>query len=399
MSVNVESHSSKSPVPPLRNLTISLTRICNQACSHCWVDAGISHSEEMTNGQICNVLRQARELGAEHVKFTGGEPLLRRGIGDVLLFAVAFGLRVSVETNGTLLLPRFLSRIEEVLDRVHFYVSLDGAKDETHDSFRGQRGAFRKTILNLKELRDWNGYFSIHTVVRSQNLEEIPELHRLVCSLGASQHKLILSIHNMGRGSALQSDSIGPDELFSLLSKLPSQRFWDYNWSPALTRNTSLMTTLPPAFQSEGKAATCGWSQSFLSILADGAVALCQGLYEFEQAKVGNVLNSSLAEVWQEAPLLQETRSWSGRDLDGVCGNCAVADSCRGLCRASAISTYSELRAPYPLCQQLYEMGRFPKHMLVEPDVDCSYFSPSNHTIRRRSLPLTVVNRSSEGTD
>ncbi len=246
----------------LKNLTISLTLACNQGCSHCWVDAGSPHAAEMSNDDICNVLRQAREIGAEHVKFTGGEPLLRRDFPDVLSYAANLGFRVSVETNGTLITPSFLSAIDQFMERLHFYVSLDGVRPETHDSFRAQRGAFRRTVSHLEGLRRVGGYFSIHTVVRRENLAEILGIFELARKLGASQHKLILSIHDMGRGSDLQGSSIAPRELFELLRALPAQKFWDYNWSPRRTRETTLMTTLPPAFQPEGRSATCGWSQT-----------------------------------------------------------------------------------------------------------------------------------------
>src|ERR1700733_7568543 len=95
---------------PLKNLTISLTLACNQGCSHCWVDAGAALQAELSNSDICSVLRQSRELGAEHVKFTGGEPLLRQGFSAVLSYAADLNFRISVETNGTLLRPEFISQ-------------------------------------------------------------------------------------------------------------------------------------------------------------------------------------------------------------------------------------------------------------------------------------------------
>lgn len=386
----------------LKNLTISLSLACNQGCSHCWVDAGAAHTAEMSNDDICDILRQAREIGAEHVKLTGGEPLLRRGFSGILSYAAELGFRISVETNGTLIRPAFISEVQSFMNQLHFYVSLDGASAHTHDSFRGQKGAFHRTISNLQEVRRAEGYFSIHTVVRRDNLDEIPDVFELARQLGASQHKLILSIHDLGRGSSIQGSSITPQELFALLQTLPEQKFWDYNWSPLRTRETSLMTTLPPAFQPGGRSVTCGWSQTFLAVLANGEAALCQGLYEVDEAKAGNVLATSVAEVWHNSPLFTETRRWSGADLDGICSNCAVADSCRGLCRASAIAAYGDLRAPYPLCQTLYEMGQFPESMLLDGARDCSYSPRSNGSLgrnnsieigQRRRLPLTVLSK------
>jgi radical SAM protein with 4Fe4S-binding SPASM domain len=362
-------------VPPtsLDNITISLTLNCNQGCKHCWVDAGTAGTDELDNDEVADLLRQARGLGARHVKFTGGEPLLRKGFADILDVAYGLGFRISLETNGTALFPGVIGRLRPLFDRLHLYVSLDGATAEVHDTFRAQPGAFRRTVANLADLREQDGFFSIHTVTRKQNLAEIPDIFALSQRLGASQLKLILSVHDLGRGREMQDESITPDELFALVDRLPPQRFWDYQWSPERSRETVLMTTLPPAFQPAGHAVTCGWGTSYAAVLANGDVAICHGMYELDEAKAGNVRQRSLADLWLSSTLFTQTRSWQAGDLLGVCGNCVVADSCRGLCRASAIAHYRDLRAPYPLCQTLYQAGRFPAAMLRDPARDASF--------------------------
>lgn len=363
----------------LRNITLSTTLTCNEACQHCWVSAGPAPSNDMTADDIRSVLRQAADLGAEHVKLTGGEPLARPDLPALVAFAHELGMRVSVETNGLLLRDRLLRSLSRRGSSPHFYVSLDGAGPGSHDAFRMRRGAFERTVANLRRARDHDYFFSVHTVVRRQIVDELRELHDLVRSLGASQHKLILSVHSLGRGRDVRDESqLRVTDVLRVLDQLPEQRFWDYGWNPAPTRETRLMTTLPPAFQPpDSEITTCGWSQSFLSVLADGSVALCHGLYDVDQAIAGNVLTDSLADIWERSTLFQTTRRWSGGDLRGVCGNCKVRDRCRGLCRASAIGEYRDLRAPYPMCQAFYDSNLFPHEMLEHPDVDCSYPVPA----------------------
>jgi radical SAM protein with 4Fe4S-binding SPASM domain len=364
-------------VERLRNITISTTLTCNEACAHCWVSAGPQPSDDMTSDEISSVLDQAAALGAEHVKFTGGEPLVRGDLPDLVAHAHQLGLRVSVETNGLLLRERLLRSMHRRGGSPHFYVSLDGARPETHDGFRMRRGAFDQTIRNLQTAREHGFFFSIHTVVRAQVFDEVEEIHDLAKNLGASQHKLILTLHNLGRGSGTRpAAQLGIRDILELLERLPTQEFWDYGWDPEPSRETRLMTTLPPAFQPEdAEITTCGWSRSFLAILANGAVALCHGLYDVDQAIAGNVKSESLEDIWHRSALFAETREWTGASLSGVCGNCKVRDRCRGLCRASAIGEYNDLRAPYPLCQTLYDAGLFPEEMLIDPQVDSSYIA------------------------
>jgi radical SAM protein with 4Fe4S-binding SPASM domain len=399
MTVSVDE-ALTSGAPRLENITISLSLSCNQSCKHCWVSAGEATADEITDDEIRSILRQARELGAVHVKFTGGEPLLRPGLVDLLQFAYTLGMRISLETNGTALTDNSLIRLQPLFDRLHFYVSLDGACADTHDAFRGQRGAFRRTTANLRRTRDRGGYFTIHTVVRRGNHEEVPAVLALAQDLGASQLKLILSIHDLGRGTDVQDDALAPADVFALLDRLPPQRLWDYTWSPARTRETLLMTTLPPAFQPSGESATCGWSKSFLAVLANGEVALCHGMYELDEAKAGNIRQRSLADLWLRSALFTETRAWTAEDLSGICGNCAVAVTCRGLCRASAIAKFRDLRAPYPLCQTMYEAGYFPPAMVRDSARDSRYSveaagattgAPTAAVGRAALLPLTVL--------
>jgi radical SAM protein with 4Fe4S-binding SPASM domain len=242
-----------------------------------------------------------------------------------------------------------------------------------------RKGAFETTVANLERARERDYYFSIHTVVRRQILPEVVEIHELARSLGATQHKLILTLHNLGRARATRGDAqVGLRQIFELLERLPPQEFWDYGWDPGPTRDTRLMTTLPPALQAPGvEITTCGWSKSFLSVLANGSVALCHGLYDIEEAVAGNVRTDSLEDIWLRSALFTETRGWSGDMLSGICGNCRVRDVCRGLCRASAIGEFRDIRAPYPMCQALYEEGLFPEAMLVDQSVDSSYLAPA----------------------
>src|SRR5689334_21070574 len=130
----------------LRNITISTTLTCNEACEHCWVSAGPRRSHDITEEEVRSVLEQAVRLGAEHVKFTGGEPLARRDLPALVAHAHGLGLRVSIETNGLLLREKLLRTLDRRGASPHFYVSLDGAVARTHDRFRMRPGAFATTI-------------------------------------------------------------------------------------------------------------------------------------------------------------------------------------------------------------------------------------------------------------
>lgn len=388
----------------IRNLSISLTLLCNQGCQHCWVNARKALEDELSTDEICSILRQARDLGAEQVKLTGGEPFTRKDFLSILLFALNLGYRVSVETNGLLLRDDYLDQLDPFKQRLHFYISLDGATARTHDAFRNSPGAYDKTVRTLHRLAQRQFYFSIHTVANKTNLHEILPLYKMISSIGALQHKVILSIHRLGRGANAQDKSLDVEDIISFTSSLEEINFWDYRWQ--LEQNstgTRLMTTLPPAFHPLDRinASSCGWSVDFCGILANGKVAMCHGAYETEQVVAGSIRDDSLEHIWKHSQFFTTSRGYDFSALKGICGNCAVAPACRGLCRATTVAEYGELLAPYPLCQIMYERGLFPKYMMVDPDRDCAYTPPIEHRhsakcepqMIDRVVPLKVITR------
>lgn len=362
----------------IRNLSISLTMLCNQGCHHCWVNADQAMQNELTTDEILDIIIQARNLGAEHVKLTGGETFTRKDIAFLIKYCLECGLRVSVETNGMLLRKEHLQEFNDFKDQLLFFVSLDGANAKTHDGFRNSHGAYKKTLRALKRLSEQGFRFSIHTVANKTNLHEIIPLYNFLCKLGAKQHKVILSIHRLGRGRHIQDMSLDIEDIIWLVNSFDEISFWDYRWQTRQDSKTILMLTLPPAFQplNNLNSYTCGWGIDFCSILANGNVAMCHGSYEHEMAIAGNIREASLESLWKTSEFFVNARQTEARELKGICGNCVAAPACRGLCRTNAIAEYGEFLAPYPFCQEMYDLGLFPEYMLVDPHEVSTYSAP-----------------------
>ncbi len=228
-------------------------------------------------------------------------------------------------------------------------------------------------MRNLESARELGYYFSIHTVVRREIVDEVIEIHALARRLGASQHKLILTLQNLGRGRHGRDQAqLGLHEIFTLLERLPRQEFWDYGWDPEPTRDTRLMTTLPPALQppvprSRPAAGAVPFSRCLPTARSPSATGSTTSRTPSPATCAMTRLRiSGDGAIHRDPPLVR-------RGPLGVCANCKVRERCRGLCRASAIGEYGDLRAPYPMCQALYDEGLFPSAMLVRPDFDSSY--------------------------
>ncbi|HEX9261099.1 MAG TPA: PTO1314 family radical SAM protein [Candidatus Bathyarchaeia archaeon] len=155
-----------------------LTYKCNLRCKMCpfWQRP----SEDSSLEQEKAVLSEIYDSGACSVAFEGGEPLLRKDLGEILAFSRSLPLHTSLVTNGTLL----ESRIDEIASYINgaLYVSLDGM-EKTHDAIRGVDGCFRKAVRGITASIE-KAPVTINTTIVAENIHEIEDLVKLAKELG-----------------------------------------------------------------------------------------------------------------------------------------------------------------------------------------------------------------------
>ncbi|MCK4851695.1 MAG: radical SAM protein [Candidatus Omnitrophica bacterium] len=351
----------------LDSLYINPTRFCNLRCRHCWVSPSFKEDpaekdDEMSMAEIIDIVREARGLGLDSIKLTGGEPLLRKGIEELLEFCAVSGVEVMIETNGTLV-TKAVAGMFRKFKVSHVAVSLDSASEETHDLFRGQKGAFRRTLDGIRNLRD--EYFSPQVIVSlyKENLTGFSRFIRLMQGLKVSDVK-INTISSIGRGGDMRDTGLIPSVAQVLafskeLCKI-SEGF-----------QGSLFLDIPLAFKGleEIKYRGCGVCsiKNILGILSDGSVSICGIGLVNDELIFGNVRGdpSLLNEIWRHDPVLKQIREGIPSKLEGVCGICVFRNRCLGGCRAEVYHNTGSLFAPYSFCQEAFEKGLFPSTRLI----------------------------------
>jgi cyclic pyranopterin phosphate synthase len=160
---------------PATGLRIALTARCNLKCVYCHHEGEVSHESEMPGEMVVMAARAAADLGMRAIKFTGGEPLFRPDLEDVIS-RLPKGLDVSMTTNGILLADRALSLAEAGLDRVN--VSLDSLNPATFRSITGAgEGDLEKVIDGIDAAKDAGLQpIKLNVVVLKKNEGEIPDL-------------------------------------------------------------------------------------------------------------------------------------------------------------------------------------------------------------------------------
>lgn len=343
---------------PLSCLYLYLVDHCNLSCGHCWISPGFSRTRRdgIPIDDLKKTIFEAKALGLQSVKLTGGEPLLYRDLDGLLEFLASEEIHVIIETNGTLLDKLLLERLKScIIEQIS--VSLDACTPELHDELRGVKGSFHRTVRGLRLLSESGFDSQIIMTLHRRNRTEIPGLISLCKDLGAGSLK-INPLIPCGRGESAfkERQNLNPVELIDLY------RVTERKW-PA-DEDVDIIFDLPVAFRSIREIMTRGVAEcrimNILGILANGDFSICGIGQTVAELRMGNMRRDAIEKVWRDNPILADLRNNLPGRLKGICGRCLFRFQCLGACRANAYSMSRDLFAPYFFCQAAYEAGLFP---------------------------------------
>jgi len=165
--------------PLLSSLDIELTERCNNACIHCYINLPAQDTKatrrELTTGQWKDILRQAADLGALSVRFSGGEPLLREDFAELYLYARRLGMKVALFTNGRLITPELADLFTRIPPLMKIEISVYGMHPESYDAITCAPGAFNGFRRGVELLKDRQIPFAVKSVLLPPNRAEIAE--------------------------------------------------------------------------------------------------------------------------------------------------------------------------------------------------------------------------------
>ncbi len=339
--------------PPLRLIAWEVTRSCNLACKHCRAEAHLDpYPGELSTKQAKELIDTFPSTGSPIIIFTGGEPLMRPDIFELVTHAKEKGLRCVMAPNGTLITPETARKMKESgISRCS--ISIDGAEASAHDTFRGVPGAFDAAMRGIEYLKAEGIEFQINSTVTKSNLSRFKDIFSLAESLGAAAWHIFLLVP-MGRAAEIAEEVITAEEYEEVLN-------WFYDFRK--TTNMHLKATCAPHYyrimrqraHQEGTPVTpetfgmdamtrgCLGGTGFCFISHTGQVQPC-GYLELD---CGNVLQTPFPEIWRSAKPFVEFRTPA--DYQGKCGHCEYHKVCGG-CRARAHSLTGNYLAPEPLC-------------------------------------------------
>jgi MoaA/NifB/PqqE/SkfB family radical SAM enzyme len=211
---------------PTRNSKLivawEITRRCALKCRHCRGAArDCNYADELSTAECFITVDALADFSEPMIILTGGEPLMRPDIFDVARYAVEKGCRVVLATCGHLLTPENSAKLKES-GIMAVSVSLDSAAAETHNAFRGIKGAYEKTLAGLDCLKKAGISFQINTTVSKLNVDELPALLAQAVALGAATIDFFFLVPT-GRGAQMVDLALNPAERDRALEWIAAQ--------------------------------------------------------------------------------------------------------------------------------------------------------------------------------
>ncbi|ADE02283.1 TIGR04053 family radical SAM/SPASM domain-containing protein [Haloferax volcanii] len=327
-----------------------VTQACDLACDHCRADATPArHPDELTTAEGKRLLDQAREFGpGQLVVLSGGDPLARSDLVDLVEYGTDMGLRMTLTPSGTSSLTS--ETVAALLDAgvKRMALSLDGATAASHDAFRGEDGSFDQTVAAARAAREAGLPLQINTTVCAQTVDELPALCDLVADLGAVLWSVFFLVP-VGRGRVL--DPISPERaerVMEWLTEVSEDAPFGVKTTEAphyrrvaIQRRRDASDAPPTDGIGRRLGITAGDGFAFVSHTGD---LFPSG---FLPATAGNVRDGGLVERYRESDLFRSLRD---RDaLGGKCGACEFRHVCGGS-RSRAYAHTGDPLASDPLC-------------------------------------------------
>ena len=239
-------------VPPLGCFYLYLTSCCNLRCRHCWVDP-VYEGEELREGTYIDLdalrkgVTEAKTLGLCGAKLTGGEPMLHPQFKELVSYLASENISLSMETNGTLITPELAKFLKEEGKFTFISVSLDAPDPAGHDTFRGVKGAFLRTLAGLDALVA-AGYTNCQVImaVHRKNRHQMADVVRLATQHGAASVKFNPVMRN-GRGITMYERG----ETLTFTELLALSEYINNELRPQ--SKIEVIRSLPPALTSLGE--------------------------------------------------------------------------------------------------------------------------------------------------
>ncbi|AQU87634.1 pyrroloquinoline quinone biosynthesis protein PqqE [Komagataeibacter nataicola] len=350
------------------SLLAELTHRCPLQCPYCSNPLALEpRQNELSTAEWISVLDQAAEMGVLQVHFSGGEPMSRPDLPELIRHAVGLGLYTNLITSGVLLNEKtFPALVEAGLDHVQLsFQDIDTANAEL---VGGMKGAQARKIEAARLVAADGMPLTLNFVIYRENAARVPQMLEAAVQMGARRVEIA---HTQYYGWGLANREALMPTAAQLEQTTEAVEAARKKYEGRLT----IDYVTPDYYADRPKPCMGGWGRRFINISPSGRVLPCHAAETIPNVAFPDVKHDTLDHIWREAPLFTMFR---GTDwMPQPCRSCDQREKDWGGCRCQALALAGDAAATDPVC------ARAPDHERVKAVLDTLPAEPPPFRYRR----------------
>lgn len=337
-------------------LLAELTYRCPLQCPYCSNPCDFSEiTHELTTKEWIHVLHQARALGATQLGLSGGEPLVRQDLEDIITHARQLGFYINLITSGVgMNEQRLIGLINAGVD--NFQISLQGHTQEINDFLAGTP-SFQHKLFIMNKIKSFGFPLVLNVVLHRHNIDYVETLLKLALTLKADYLELANAQYY---GFAMHNRT----QLLPTKLQVEKAEAIAHQYQTLYKKKMKIYYVISDYYENKPKPCMNGWGNVFLTVAPDGIALPCQAARQLPNMDFPNVKSHSLKWIWQESALFNEFRGFEW--MKEPCRSCPEKYKDFGGCRCQSYQLTGDAKATDPACHLS------PHHHLIESAISSS---------------------------
>jgi PqqA peptide cyclase len=345
---------TKTNITPPRWLLAELTYACPLQCPYCANPIDYAkYSSELDTEDWKRVFTQARKMGAVQLGLSGGEPLTRTDLVELVQHARELGYYSNLITSGYGLTEEKIVQLKNAgLD--HIQVSIQASTQELNDHLAGTASFdHKKQVAHLVKK---HGYpMVLCVVIHRENIHQMPDILNMAEALGADYLELA-NTQYYGWAHANRDLLLPTKEQFAEAEKIAQA------YKEKVAGKMKIYYVVPDFYEDRPKACMNGWGTTFLTIAPDGVALPCHSARELPNLDCPNVKDDSIEDIWLNSKAFNFFRGYEW--MTEPCRSCDEKERDKGGCRCQAYLLTGDMYATDPVC------SKSPKHHVIDEAID-----------------------------
>ncbi len=335
-------------------LLAELTYRCPLQCPYCSNPVAIAkYKNELSTGDWCRAMQQAREMGATQLGFSGGEPLVRKDLEELIKEARRLGYYSNLITSGVGMDEKRVEKFKQAgLD--HIQISFQASNEELNNYLGGSK-TFQHKLEMARIVKQYEYPMVLNIVLHRKNVDQIRDILDMTVELNADYVELA-STQYYGWSR------INIDQLLPTRTQLARAETVAKEYQEKMRKKMKIIYVIPDYFENRPKKCMNGWGNIFLTIAPDGTALPCHAAGQLPGLTFPRVTEHSIQWIWNDSPDFNKFRGTSW--MREPCSSCDEKYKDLGGCRCQAYMLTGDAANADPVCD------KSPFHGKLHDDVE-----------------------------